>query len=285
MTPRRRALLAGALGFAAALVCAAGAGAAITGDAAWKAAHDTDPHLPLTPYQLQMLAQKEQAVASYFSAVSGSPVTVEATATSGAAVMSVDPAMLSGMPASASLPANQIAQQTGYWCGPAAVQEALGQVGVSMTQATAAARLGTTSAGTAWSGGHTATGHPVPDVLNQAQSRNYYIPQAVPVSPSSGDVSNYKSYLLNNINYPMAPLVGDAWETQTSSYHLTGHPRDRTIFHWFDIRGYTASGANTMYEDSVHNAPTVSWYAGVPAYSTLPSSWIVTIVGGRGYVW
>ena len=40
-----------------------------------------------------------------------------------------------------------------------------------------------------------------------------------------------------------------------------------------------------MYEDSAHNATSVPWYAGVPAYSTLSSSKIVTIVEGRGYVW
>jgi hypothetical protein len=40
-----------------------------------------------------------------------------------------------------------------------------------------------------------------------------------------------------------------------------------------------------MYEDSVHNAGSVSWHASVPAYSTLPSSSIVSIVAGRGYVW
>ena len=81
------------------------------------------------------------------------------------------------------------------------------------------------------------------------------------------------------------PLVGDAWETRSSDYHLVGHPTDRTIFHWFEIRGYQNSGGSTMYEDSVHNATSVSWYAGVPAYSTLPSRQIVFIVSGRGYVW
>lgn len=81
------------------------------------------------------------------------------------------------------------------------------------------------------------------------------------------------------------PLIGDAWETPYSDYHLVGHPTDRTIFHWFETRGYQKSGASTMYEDSVHNAKSVSWYASVPAYSILPSSWIVSIVAGRGYVW
>jgi hypothetical protein len=82
-----------------------------------------------------------------------------------------------------------------------------------------------------------------------------------------------------------APVIGNAYETRYSNYHLVGHPQDRTIFHWFEIRGYYGSGGTTLYEDSVHNATSVSWYASVPAYSSLPSYQIVTIVSGRGYVW
>ena len=37
------------------------AGVANADDLAWKAAHDTDPHLPLTPQQLQMTAEKRAA--------------------------------------------------------------------------------------------------------------------------------------------------------------------------------------------------------------------------------
>ena len=40
-----------------------------------------------------------------------------------------------------------------------------------------------------------------------------------------------------------------------------------------------------MYEDSVHGASSISWSGSVPAYSTMASGTIVTIVAGRGYVW
>ena len=46
-----------------------------------------------------------------------------------------------------------------------------------------------------------------------------------------------------------------------------------------------ASGANTMYEDSVSGASSIGWSSGVPPYSTMSSSQIATILGGRGYVW
>jgi hypothetical protein len=188
-------------------------------------------------------------------------------------------------PSSAHLVANQTPQSTSYYCGPAAVHEALDALGVSLSQAAAAAALHTSTNGTGWSqAGTSPSGYPIPDVLNAHQSRNFYVPQAVS-APTSSAINIYEDDLETDVSGWGAPLIGDAWETSSSDYHLVGHPRDRTIFHWFEIRGYANSGASTLYEDSVHNAGSVSWHAGVPAYSTLPSSWIVSIVAGRGYVW
>jgi hypothetical protein len=121
-------------------------------------------------------------------------------------------------------------------------------------------------------------------VLNQRQSTNYYVPQPVS-SPTENAILTYEADLEMDISQIRAPVVGNAWETPYSSYHLSGHPSDRTIFHWFEIRGYYGSGGYTLYEDSVHGASSVSWSAGVPAYSSQPSFQIATIVSGRGYVW
>ncbi len=68
-------------------------------------------------------------------------------------------------------------------------------------------------------------------------------------------------------------------------HRVIGHPAGQEIMHWFDIRGYSDGGAVTAYEDSVHAAPSVAWNGSVPAYSTLPSSTIVYILGARGYIW
>jgi hypothetical protein len=245
-------------------------------DTAWKAAHDTDPHLPLTPEQLAKAAQK-RAAETQPAAVATAWMSIP-SATCGSACGG------GSYPSSASLIANQTPQITNYYCGPAAVHEALGALGVSLSQSAAASALHTTTDGTAWSGGGTSpSGYPVPDVMNRYQNRNYYIPQPVS-SATSGAISSYENDLESDIAALRVPLIGDAWET-TSGYHLTGHPRDRVIFHWFEIRGYFGSGGSTLYEDSVHGATSISWSAGVPAYSNLPSSTIVSIIGGRGYVW
>ena len=230
-------------------------------DSALQASQDTDPHLPLTAQQVQMTDVKRSVECGESCGGGG------------------------GYPGSAHVAANQTPQSKNYFCGPAVVHEVLDALGVSMTQTAAAAALRTTSTGTAWSGAATKpSGYPVPDVLNGNQSRNYYVPQPV-ASPTSGVISAYERDLVTDIAGAGAPLVGDAWETSASDHHLVGHPTDRTIFHWFEIRGYDDSGATTLYEDSVHGATSVSWYAGVPAYSSLPSSWIMSIVGERGYVW
>jgi hypothetical protein len=247
-------------------------------DTAWKAAHDTDPHLALTPEQLEMTATKraaEAVPAAPFFALRSVPLSECGDGCGGNG----------DYPSSASIVANQTPQATSYWCGPAAVHEALNAVGVSLSQSAAAAALHTTTAGTAWSGGGTSpSGYPVPDVLNRYQNRNYYVPQPVS-SATSTAINRYENDLKMDIVALRVALVGDAWETRYSPYHLVGHPTDRTIFHWFEIRGYQNSGGSTMYEDSVHGASSISWSPNVPAYSTFPSSGIVSIISGRGYVW
>jgi hypothetical protein len=264
-----------ALATALAIFLIGSAGTARADDSAWKAAHDTDPHLPLTPEQAEMTAEKRAAEPH------GGDVTL---------APSLDPSAVCGscsggsFPSSAHLAANQTSQATSYYCGPASVHEALGSIGISLSQAAAATKLHTTTEGTAWSGGGTSpSGYPVPDVLNGSQGRNYYVPQ--PVSgPTSNAISTFKSDLKMDVYAVRAPLVGDGWEVPGGP-HLVGHPTNREIFHWFEIRGYQNSGGSTMYEDSVHGAGSISWSGSVPAYSTLASSTIVTIISGRGYVW
>ena len=253
----------------------------VSNEAAYKAATDTDPHLPLTTFQEKMRAQKIQAATSG----AASPIAKGGSASrviSGAAIATTS------TPTSASLAQDQNPQKTSYWCGPASVNEALGQTGNWYTQEQLASELKTTTAGTAWSGGGTSpTGFPVPDVMNRHQSRNYYVPNVVSSTPSDSDVNYYKSALTYNIATVRAPIIGNAWTTKYSEFWLVSHPHNATIQHWFDIYGYRISSGTTYtkYEDSVHGASSIDWHDSVPAYSELPSHQIAHIVGGRGYVW
>jgi hypothetical protein len=234
---------------------------------AYKATHDTDPHLADT---------------------TSSALRSSRLQSSGALTAAVQTAL----PASLLLGKNQQAQANGYYCGPAAVKEAMGLLGNSnYSQSAEATALKTTSSsGTAWSGVNAnvparfLTGHPVRDVIEAEAYASfnydaYYSVISVPYTPKASDTSNYIASLKIDMNTGF-PMVGDAWEVAGYA-HLTGHPKNQTIFHWFTIIGYENSGASTSYEDSA-----TSIWTTVPAYTlNFSSSTLVLILGGRGYIW
>ena len=185
------------------------------------------------------------------------------------------------LPEARDLAATQRAQIRDYFCGPAAVTEMLAQLNVVLHQRAAARDLGTNLSGTDWSNAH---GYPVPRVLNAHQARNKYVAVALPWSPTATQVGVFKMDLVSDISRRSGvPLAGNGYEVPGGP-HLVGHPPGQTIMHWFDIRGYSHSGAVTDYEDSVHGAPSIGWSAAVPAYSSLSTVTMVYILGARGYV-
>jgi hypothetical protein len=187
-----------------------------------------------------------------------------------------------GLPAARNLAATQQPQALDYFCGPATVSEMLAQVGVKVTQVTAARELGTNASGTDWSD---ARGYPVPRVLNDNQTRNEYVAVALPWTPTAQQLSTYEVDLVTDINHNGGvPLAGNAYEV-AGGPHLVGNPVNQTIMHWFDIRGYQKYGRITDYEDSVHDATSIGWALNVPAYSSIASSTVVDILGARGYDW
>jgi hypothetical protein len=187
-----------------------------------------------------------------------------------------------GLPAARDLAATEEAQIRNYYCGPATVSEMLAQMDKRLGQKAAARELGTNRSGTDWSD---AAGYPVPEVLNKNQRKNDYVAVALPWSPTRSQVQTFETDLVTDINHHGGvPLAGNAYEV-AGGPHLAGNPVNQTIFHWFDIRGYQDYGTVTDYEDSVHGASSIGWSAGVPAYSSMSSSAIVSILGARGYDW
>jgi hypothetical protein len=241
-------LPAGAISAGAATGGGSFPGAAPVNVGAEKATMDPDPPSPLTSDQQQALDEKRQAAEALLSKTAST-----ATAGGRAATAKVASAVTASS-TSDSLTMNQNPPKTSYWCGPASVNEALGQM-------------------------------PIPIVMDRHQSRVNYVGQPISASPMSSEIDLYKVSLLTNIGLVRAPLIGDAYEIPYGP-RLNGHPVTKTIFHWFDIYGYTNNGAYTMYEDSVYNASAVGWHDLVTSPNgTIASSKIVQIVGGRGYVW
>lgn len=178
----------------------------------------------------------------------------------------------------------QVAQSNGYYCGPAMLVSLVKVRNVSISQSTAASRLGTTTNGTDWYNGST---YPVRSALNYYLGSHgaVYAPIGLPGSPTSTQKSQYQSRLTSNVNRNWG-IAGDAWEVHDGP-RLNKHPNPPPgddIFHWFAIRGYTEWGDKTNYADPAANASSLGWTS-VPRYSTMSSNTIVTIMGGRGYIW
>jgi hypothetical protein len=198
----------------------------------------------------------------------------------------------------ANMPADQMPQDTYYYCGPASIAEADTAEGYGSSgpytrpQDNAAYYADTDSNGTNWYGYDTGarvpdgTGYPMVDALNWYNSGDgtygYYTPDAIAYYPTSDDYTRFQNHLTYDI-YNGWDVVGDAYEVQGGP-HLVGHP-NANIFHWFAIRGYDSNGANTSYEDSASGAPSVYFYQSVPPYSTMSTHTITDIIGGRGDVW
>ncbi len=187
-----------------------------------------------------------------------------------------------------SLSLSQHAQTQSYYCGPASAYSMLyykfpgttGPAGESLTQAHLAAYgsgyLDTDYYGnTPWSPAVTAP------ALNAWGHTSFW------VTFSSPSLTTYESELTTDVDGGWPIAVGVYEEANTSTPHLTGHPTNIIIEHWVAVHGYTSSGANSTYADSVYGATSVSWYQDVTSpHSTISSSNMRTMMiqGGYGFV-
>lgn len=174
----------------------------------------------------------------------------------------------------------QQAQTTYYYCGPASAAEALGARNVTELQSTLAGSsyLDTTPQyGTSWGA------LVMPGTLNHFTNSSFY--EAIDAN-SSNDYTVYENDLYTDIGQGWSVVIG-VYEEQNAGYHLVGHPTNIPIYHWIASYGYTYDGAYTAYADSVHGASSISWSGSVPAYSTIPSynMWSMMNQGGFGWVW
>lgn len=187
-----------------------------------------------------------------------------------------------------SLIATQEPQWTVFYCGPAAITASLRQVAYHhgrtwvLDQRQAARALGTTRDGTVWSDG---TGSPVARVMNRHTPTGVHYVAHFVSAATPAEVDKLRRVVRFDIALDRHPIIGDAFEAPNSRYHLTGHPTNRIIFHWFNIRGYSEGGNRIHYQDSVAGASSVTWQASVPRYSSRSTVAMTSIVAGRGYVW
>lgn len=184
--------------------------------------------------------------------------------------------------------ATQEPQWNVFYCGPAAVSASLRQVAYHhggtwvLSQGQAARALGTTRDGTVWADG---TGSPVARVMNRHTPTGVHYVAHFVSGATPAEIDKLRRVVRFDIALDRHPIIGDAFEAPNSRYHLTGHPTNRIIFHWFNIRGYSEGGNRIHYQDSVAGASSVTWQANVPRYSSRSTVAMTSIVAGRGYVW
>jgi len=183
-----------------------------------------------------------------------------------------------GCPTAASgvVAQTQQGQIAGNYCGPATLVETLAQAGrYPGDQTWAAHQLGTGAPGGSGTGSSTI----LATVLNAQLAGVAHYDTVYVYSPYSNYVADYENRLRSDIQsgYGLAAVA----EEVHNGPHLNGHPNNAvTIHHFFNIRGYTQSGATTLYEDSA----TTVW-SSVPAYSGISSDTLVRIIAGRQYYW
>jgi hypothetical protein len=172
---------------------------------------------------------------------------------------------------------NQQGQVTNYYCGPATVSEMAWSVpGPSnVNQWTAGSWMGVTTAGTSVDQMVNGLNHfvGVPDY-----GWNFYAFVWMDYNPTSQQRSDFLSRLQTDVTYN-SPVAGDAWEA-SGGPHLLGHPVSQTIFHWFEIGGWSTNTSQVYYADSA-----TSVWSSVHPYNWQDTYTVETILGGRGYVW
>jgi hypothetical protein len=174
-----------------------------------------------------------------------------------------------------------------YYCGPATVSEASTTENVAVSQASAASYMGTQPAPTGTtvsgitSGMQHYVGYPV-------QGWSYYEWVSEPWNPPY-DVTTFKNDVQFDIYRLAMPLAGDGVEvygfySNGQPYpHLPGHQitrADSPVYHIFMIGGFDNYSSEIYYADSA-----TSVWTTVQPFNWFDTGTLVTILGGRGYLW
>lgn len=186
-----------------------------------------------------------------------------------------------------------------YYCGPAAVEEALialhatvGPHGERLTAAPYPAYGQHVLAG--WS--YLQTDHyigtnwgsgVVPRTLNAWYHHHYYI--AVNGSNLGGyfSLATFERDMILDINSGHPLLGGVRMDPTPTRPHLVGFPTNQTHYHWITISGYSQYGAEVIYADSVHGDTRFWWWADrVPAFSAVSAKSIMDpLLNTFGFIW
>ncbi|GAB3062198.1 hypothetical protein GCM10027186_12440 [Micromonospora schwarzwaldensis] len=166
-------------------------------------------------------------------------------------------------PSSRVLDYDYQAQTTYYYCGPAAVRNALSATGIERSQDTLAVALGTTEMGTN-------SAEDTTRVLNQQVKGDPYRTRMIPGTATGAQIDRLQADVVNAVSNGRAVVsnvVGDATDTDGGWHSFPGG-------HYIAVVGYKNDGRTVRIADS--------------ADPSLPAYWISTIdlanwMATRGY--
>nr|WP_196806682.1 C39 family peptidase [Micromonospora sp. CNB394] len=262
-------------GSAAALVLAAGAGTVATAGDDAPVQENTAAVADLGAARLgeQPAARSEariavpQASPSVSAAPSASAVPSASPTTARPAKAAADPDTTPEAepkpPSSKSLDYDYQAQINYFYCGPAAVRNALSAAGIERTQDALAGPLGTTEMGTN-------SAEDTTRVLNQQVNGNPYRTRMIPGSATPAQMDRLQADVVEAINDGrgiVANVAGTATDTNGGWHSFPGG-------HYVAVVGYKDDGRTVRIADS--------------ADPSLPSYWVTTIdlahwIASRGY--
>jgi hypothetical protein len=176
------------------------------------------------------------------------------------------PARVEGVSIQSVLNIQYQAQQTGYWCGPAATRIAISaRTGNIPSQATLAAQLGTTTNGTDYIG-------QVTGVLNPDLGTSWYETKNMPNDPPTQAQRDllWRDVVLdiNNGYAIVANIVAPA------NNHPPGYP-NYTIYHYFTVIGYDSSDMTVKIADPANfGGNSIYW---------LTFNQLATLIPPKGY--
>lgn len=176
----------------------------------------------------------------------------------------------------------QQSQNNWYYCGPATAAEVLGVRGAWYSQSFLA---GSSYLKTDANGQTTWNPYVMGPTLNTLLNTSWYVADNGSGVGYGFSQSTWMSDLGFDIDNGWA-IAGNIVEYANTDPHLVGHPRSMTISHWIGIYGYTNYGYDTSYADSISGDAYIwPWAVNVPAYSTISSSDMTTLLNQRGFVW
>ncbi|MDG4801865.1 C39 family peptidase [Micromonospora sp. WMMD980] len=254
-------------GSAAALVLAAGAGTALTTDGAPARTENTASVADLGSRLGDTASRSEAriAVPSPSASPSASP---RPSASASPSTKAADPDTTTRKaapkpPSRKVLDYDYQAQTTYYYCGPAAVRNALSATGIERSQDTLAVALGTTEMGTN-------SAEDTTRVLNQQVKGDPYRTRMIPGAATRAQIDQLQADVVRAVGNGRAVvsnIAGDATDTDGRWHSFPGG-------HYIAVVGYQNDGRTVRIADS--------------ADPSLPSYWVTTIdlanwMATRGY--